>query len=203
MKGFIMLLCIGSFLFSNAQPKDTLTKEQQDSVKMAELFSRASYPLIKGSKWSGVLPVTGVTEKPDPSLQYKLLMEDVVPVKESNAREINDGLSEIGRLINLHIASGIPKSKLELVAVVHGPSLYALYTNEIYKKKYGIDNPNIELINELMKNGVKFIACGQAMNFFDVKKEEMVPNIKVTLTAQTVLSNYQLKGYVLYTITPR
>lgn len=203
MKYLFVLICIGSFVFADAQPKDTLSKEQQDSVKMAELFSKASYPLIKGSKFSGVLPVTGVTEKPDPTLQYKLLMEDVVPVKESNAKEINDGLSEIGRLINLHIASGIPKSNLQLVAVVHGASLYSLYNNEAYKKKYGINNPNIELINELMKNGVKFIACGQAMNFYDVKKEDMVPNIKITLTAQTVLSSYQLKGYILNTITPR
>lgn len=203
MKYLFVLICIGSFVFADAQPKDTLSKEQQDSVKMAELFSKASYPLIKGSKFSGVLPVTGVTEKPDPTLQYKLLMEDVVPVKENNAKEINDGLSEIGRLINLHIASGIPKSNLQLVAVVHGASLYSLYNNEAYKKKFGINNPNIDLINELMKNGVKFIACGQAMNFYDVKKEDMVPNIKITLTAQTVLSSYQLKGYILNTITPR
>jgi len=137
-------------------------------------------------------------------MQYKLLMEDVVPIKDSAAaKEINDGLAEIGRIINLHIASGIPKNKLQVIALVHGGALYSLYNNAVYKKKYGIDNPNIKLIDELMKNGVKFIACGQAMNFFEVKKEEMVPNIGVTLTAQTVLSNYQLKGYVLYPITPR
>src|SRR5689334_3611588 len=112
MKYLLMLICIGSFVLTSAQPKDTLSKEQQDSVKMEELFSKASYPLIKGSKFSGVLPVTDVTEKPDPTLHYKLLMEDVVPVKESNAKDINDGLSEIGRVINLHIASGIPKSNL-------------------------------------------------------------------------------------------
>ena len=204
MRFYFMLICIASFLLTNAQPKDSLTKDQKDSIRMAELFSKASYPLIKSSKWSGVLPVTGVTEKPDPSMQYKLLMEDVDPIKDSAAaKEMSEGLAEIGRIINLHIASGIPKSKLNVVAVVHGPALYALYTNEQYKKKYGIDNPNIELINELMKNGVRFIACGQAMNFFDVKKEDMVPDIKITLTAQTVLSNYQLKGYVLYPITPR
>jgi intracellular sulfur oxidation DsrE/DsrF family protein len=204
MRYIIMLVCIGSFLFTNAQPKDTLTKDQQDSVRMAQLLSKASYPLIKSSKWSGVLPMTGVTEKPDPTMQYKLLMEDVIGIKDSAAaKEISDGLAEIGRIINLHIASGIAKKQLEVVAVVHGPALYALYTNEQYKKKYGIDNPNIVLIDELMKNGVKFIACGQAMNFFEVKQEDMVPNIRISLTAQTVLSNYQLKGFVLYPITSR
>lgn len=202
MKYVFLLFCSALFLFANAQPKDTLTKAQQDSVRIANLFTKAYYPLIKSSKWSGVIPVTNVTEKPDPTMQYKLLMEEVIPIKDSAAaKEISEGLAEVGRIINLHIASGIPKNKLDVVVVVHGPALYALYTNEVYKKKWGIDNPNIVLINELMKNGVKFIACGQAMNFFDVKQEEMVPNIKISLTAQTVLSNYQLKGYVWYLIT--
>lgn len=204
MKYLFLLFCCGFVVFANAQPKDTLTKDQQDSIRIAGLFTKAYYPLIKSSKWSGVLPVTNVTEKPDPSMQYKLLMEEVIPIKDSAAaKEINEGLSEVGRFINLHIASGIPKNKLDVVVVVHGAALYALYTNEVYRKKYGIDNPNIVLINELMKNGVKFIACGQAMNFFDVKQEEMVPNIKISLTAQTVLSNYQLKGYVWYLIANR
>lgn len=202
MKYVFLLFCSALFLFANAQPKDTLTKAQQDSVRIANLFTKAYYPLIKSSKWSGVIPVTNVTEKPDPTMQYKLLMEEVIPIKDSAAaKEISEGLAEVGRIINLHTASGIPKNKLDVVVVVHGPALYALYTNEVYKKKWGIDNPNIVLINELMKNGVKFIACGQAMNFFDVKQEEMVPNIKISLTAQTVLSNYQLKGYVWYLIT--
>jgi len=204
MRFIFLLISIALLIGTNAQPKDTLTKEQLDSVRIAELFSKASYPLIKTSKYSGVLPVSGVTEKPDPTMQYKLLLEDVVPIKDSAAaKEISEGLAEIGRIINLHIASGIPKNNLRVVAIVHGAALYALYTNERYKNKYGVDNPNIVLINELMKNGVKFIACGQAMNFFDVKKEELLPGIGITLTAQTVLSSYQLKGYVLYPITQR
>lgn len=171
---------------------------------MEALLSKASYPLIKTSKWAGVLPMQDVNEKPDPNIQYKLLMEEVIPIKDSAAaKDFSEGLSEVGRIINLHIASGIPKNKLSVVVVVHGPALYALYTNQQYHKKWGIDNPNIPLINELMKNGVKFIACGQAMNFFDVKKEDMVSNINISLTAQTVLSHYQLKGYVWFPITPR
>ena len=204
MKFSILMLCIASCLFSNAQSKETLTPAQKDSIKMEQLFSKASYPLIKTSKWTGVLPMQNVNEKPDPNIQYKLLMEEVIPIKDSAAaKDFSEGLSEVGRIINLHIASGIPKNKLNVVVVVHGPALYALYTNEQYRKKWGIDNPNIPLINELMKNGVRFIACGQAMNFFDVKKEDMVSNINISLTAQTVLSNYQLKGYVWYPITPR
>lgn len=62
------------------------------------------------------------------------------------------------------------------------------------------DNPNSQLMLDLMKNGCKFIACGQAMMSHDIEKEELFPGVKVSLTAQTVLSNYIGQGYVLYSI---
>jgi len=200
-------LCIFCYLPSEAQPsahnlQDSIARAQKDSLRMAAFFARAYYPLIKGSKWSGVMPVEGITEVPDPKMRYKLLLEDVFPVRDSvSAKDINGGLAEVGRIINLHIASGIPKNKLDIVVVVHGPALFSLYTHQNYHKKYGIDNPNIAMMDELIKNGVRFIACGQAMNFLEVKKEEIDPRVHISLTAQTVLSGYQLKGYVLNTIT--
>lgn len=199
-------ICTAILLFTSvilhAQAnRDSLQKAKRDSVIEAKMLASAYYPLIKSSKWSGVLPVKDVTEKPDPNQQYKLLMEVVFGMKDSaTAKNINTGLSEVGRLINLHIASGIPKKNLDVVVVVHGPALKALYRNDVYKKKFGIDNPNLILVRELMDNGIRFIACGQAMNFLEITKDQLVDNIKISLTAQTVLSNYQLKGYVLYAI---
>ena len=53
--------------------KDTLTEEQKDSIHEATLQATMSYPYIKSSKESGVLPVQDIDEKQDPNLQYKLL----------------------------------------------------------------------------------------------------------------------------------
>jgi len=61
-----------------------------------------------------------------------------------------------------------------------------------------MDNPNLKPIGDLDKLGTRFIACGQAMAFLNIKKEDLLPLVKVSLTAQTALSNYQLKGYVKY-----
>ena len=63
-----------------------------------------------------------------------------------------------------------------------------------------MDNPNLQLIKDLEKVGARIIACGQAMAFLNVKKDDLLPEVKVSLTAQTVLSSYQLKGYVHYQI---
>ncbi len=184
--------------------KDTLAQAKMiaDSLKMEHLFAIAQYPYIKGSKWSGVIPVENPAEVPDPNRDYKLLFELTARNPDTLSKEINNGLDEVTRILNLHFASGIPAKKIIPVIVIHGPGIEALTTNEWYKKKHSTDNPNLKLIDDLKNAGAKFIVCGQAMAFFDFKKEDLLPDIKISLTAQTVLSNYQLQGYVHYPIQP-
>jgi intracellular sulfur oxidation DsrE/DsrF family protein len=182
------------------QVTDSIMAARKDSIKWAKLGSMAYFPLINAGKFSGVLPVAGIDEIPSPKREYKLLFEFTLFNKDSTHEEINPGLTEIARILNLHVASGIPISHIHPVIVVHGLSLYSIQNNELYQNKFKKDNPNSKVIQELMKNGARFIACGQAMNFFDVKKEELFPGVKVSLTAQTVLSNYIGQGYVLYGI---
>jgi len=138
------------------------------------------------------------TEIPDPKIDYKLLFELTANNPDSVAKENNYGLVEVARIINLHVASGIPVNKIMPVIVVHAGALKAFSTNKYYKDHYKLDNPNLKLLNELKNIGAKFIACGQAMTFLNIKKEDLVDDVKVSLTAQTVKSSYQLKGYVLY-----
>jgi intracellular sulfur oxidation DsrE/DsrF family protein len=173
-----------------------------DSIRMEALVATAQYPLMKGSKWSGVLPVDNPTEIPDPNKEYKLLFELVAKNPDSTSQEVNEGLDEVARVLNLHYASGIPLKNIIPVVVIHGPGLEVLKTNEAYQKRHKIDNPNLKLVADMEKIGTKFIACGQAMGFFNVQKADLLPQVKITLTAQTVLSNYQSQGYTLYRIVP-
>jgi intracellular sulfur oxidation DsrE/DsrF family protein len=192
-------LCLLLFpLVSSAQPRDSIGA-RKDSIRMAQMLEISQYPLIKGSKWSGVIPVKDPTEIPDPNQQYKLLFELASDIKDSAAaKEIHGGLAEIGRVINLHVASGIPAKNLDIVVVVHGGALKALLNDREYKKNYGIRNPNIAIIRQFLDAGARFIACGQAMWFKEITREEMIPEVKISVTAQTVLSNYRLKGYILF-----
>lgn len=162
------------------------------------------YPAIKGYKWAGVAPVQGVDEFTDPSLRYKLLFEltgFAAKGFEATAKyDVNGGIGEVARKINLHVAAGVPKKNIDAVIIVHAGALFALLNNDKYKRKYGVDNPNIALIKELQNFGAKIIVCGQAMTFLRLEKEDLVPGIKQALTAQTVLSTYQLKGYTYYNV---
>lgn len=177
-----------------------VAKEFAEKAKWDKLADRSTYPLLKGGKYSGVIPVKDPTEIPDPNMDYKILFELTSNNPDSTIKDINAGLDEITRVINLHVASGIPAKRIIPVIVVHASALNAIKNNEAFKTKYKIDNPNIRLIHDLEKIGAKFIACGQAMEFFEVKREELLPEIKISLTAQTVITGYQLKGYVLHTL---
>ncbi len=163
------------------------------------------YPVIKGAEWSAVFPVNNVEEIPDPAMKYKLLMElvDFAPKDPDSTikKNVNLGLVEVGRIINLHIAAGIPKENLDIVIIVHASALRAFLNNDEYKKKYGVDNPNIPFLKEMESVGFKLLACGQAILFLGLEKEQMLPGVKVALTAKTVLTSYQLKNYVLNKIT--
>jgi len=174
-----------------AKEKDLANKEKWDKIE-----AKSVYPLLKGGKNSAVVPVKDPTEIPDPNIDYKLLFEVTANNPDSTIKDINDGLNEVARVINLHIASGVPLKRILPVVVVHGPALHALKNNAAFQKKYKINNPSIQLFEDLRKIGVKFIVCGQAMEFVGVKPEELLPGIKLSLTAKTVLTSYQLKGYV-------
>lgn len=175
-----------------------IDKQFAEKEKWEKIKGLAINPVLKAGDMSGVIPVKDPAEIPDPKIDYKLLFELTVNNPDSLAKDINTGLAEISRIINLHVASGIPLQKIFPVIVVHAAALKAISTNKYYQSQYKLDNPNLKLITELEKIGAKFIGCGQAMAFFDVKKEDLLPEVKVSLTAQTVLSSYQLKGYVKY-----
>jgi intracellular sulfur oxidation DsrE/DsrF family protein len=194
---FLFAIICSHTLKANNAPvlKDTLTEEQKDSIHEATLQATMSYPYIKSSKESGVLPVLDIDEKQDPNLQYKLLFF-MSGVDKNKMKKLNDGLSEIARAINLHAAAGIPVANIHAVVIVFMQGLNVLLKDEKYLEKYKSVNPNIILLEELQKAGVKFITCGQSMARIGVKKEDMIPNAKVSLSARTAISYYETIGYV-------
>ena len=216
---FPFLILIFSFVIVNGQTimsdslrllKDSKLKAMmhRDSLKVEKdfeaqaktdyLFRNFTYPLLKGGTFSGVLPLNNTTETPDSKIEYKLLFELTKNNPDSLRNQIITALDEVTRVINLHYASGIPVNKIMPVLVVHAAAELAFLNNDAFKKRYKMDNPNIKLIRDLeMITGAKFIICGQSMQLFGIKPEEFLPSIKISLTAQTIITSYQLKGYVL------
>lgn len=181
--------------------RDSIVKDVRDSLFWAGIEKKSMYPVIKNSKWSGVVPVNNVTENIDTTMKYKLLFNMTIWPKDSTGRrQLNEGLAEIGRIINLHVAAGVPKENLELAIVIHGGALNTYLKNDAFHKKFKTDNPNLDILKQFSDLHTKLIACGQAEAFFRIPAEDMIPEVKTSFSAKVALSTYQLKGYVLYDI---
>lgn len=194
----LLLVSLLATQFSFAQSKDSAALARRDSLRMAKMLDGAIYPLIKEAKMGGAIPIANVEEQIDPNMQYKLLMNFTQPATApAKAKEINGALAEVARIMNLHVAAGVPKKNLDVVVIAHGSALFSLLNEESYQKKFKRDNPNLKLVKELQAAGVKFTACGQAMKFLEIEKETLMPGIKLAYSAKTVISTYSLKGFIL------
>ena len=197
---FLLIVTVADSQSSDG--KDKLAAKK-DSMILAKFKTKgASYPVVKESKLSGAMPIANVTDKPVPGMKYKLLFDFVTPTNDpkNKTQVMNRGLAEIGRVINLHIAAGVDPKDLDIVIVTHGKALYSLYNNEAFKRELKTDNPNIAILDEIKNAGATIVACGQALEFLDIKQENLLPSVKIALSAKNALSTYLLKGYVRFDI---
>ena len=97
----------------------------------------------------------------------------------------------------MHVKYGVKESNISLAFVLHGASTKDALTNEAYERKYGMKNPNIDLIKTLAEHGVEMFICGQSAAYNGISKSELLPEIKLALSAMTVLTFYQSNGYSL------
>jgi hypothetical protein len=89
---------------------------------------------------------------------------------------------------------------MDVVVICSCGALFALLNNEKYKQKYQVDNPNIALIKELQDFGQNLLYAA-SNDLLTIRKEDLVPGIKEAISAQTVLSTYELKGYKFYDVS--
>ncbi len=149
------------------------------------------YPIIKICGRIVSLPHAAV--QPDKKLKYKVIFDIIKGPKKKGA--ILPGLFKVARLINVFDSAGMPPSKMDLVAVLHGPATEAVLKPAAYLKKHGHPNPDLKVIAVLKKVGVKLYVCGQALAEHKIKHADVNPDITIALSALTVVPTYQLLGY--------
>lgn len=150
-------------------------------------------PIIKSQ--GGVFPVPYADEKPDPNLEYNIVIEIERPSDKPDT--LSWALNNVARLLNLHASGGVPKEKLHVILAIHGGAAYTVMNNEAHRAKYGVDNPNLKLYQELSDAGVKIYVCGQSLIARNIDRTKMVPQMKIATSMLTVLTTYQLKGYAV------
>ena len=151
---------------------------------------------IKGkiiSDYGETLKVPEIDIETDVSVDFKVIFD--VAKSSDDKSVINKYIVTAARFLNMHADAGMDKSQLKVAMTIHGGAWQDVLNNEAYREKFGVDNPNIELINQLTEAGADIIICGQTAGFRGITKQNANPNVKFALSAMTALLQYQQNGY--------
>jgi intracellular sulfur oxidation DsrE/DsrF family protein len=140
---------------------------------------------------------TFAVESPDWIQGMETELKVIYDVGESSddRKKHNQNLEFAARFLNLHVRSGMSIDNLKAAMTIHAKASHDVLSDEAYRARFGVDNPNTQLINELTAAGVDLVLCGQAATKRNIKRAELHPNIKVAPSATTAIIQYQNMGY--------
>jgi len=104
-----------------------------------------------------------------------------------------------GSELNALAVAGVPRGNARFVIVFHGPAIDGILNEAGYKAKFGVSNPNLEVLAKLKKAGVELFVCGQNLAFARIDPATLSSDVSVASDALIVLMTYQSRGYAMLT----
>lgn len=102
------------------------------------------------------------------------------------------------RTLNMHVAAGVPHKDVQIVLIAHGPAAQDLLNPESYAKRTdGKANGSLDAVKKLLGAGVEIYLCGQTAMGQKITKADLIPGVKMSLSAITAHAIYQQRGYTL------
>jgi intracellular sulfur oxidation DsrE/DsrF family protein len=162
----------------------------------------AQAPTIPGQQMSGpVITSTGMSIKVDDptfvipaSHVFKAVFE--INVGGGDTAQVNAQLSTVARYYNLHVRHGVPGKQVRAAAVFHGSGWTALLTDAAFAARFsGKPNPSRALTEELLQHGAQMVLCGQTAGVRGIRRDELLPGVKVAISAMSAMQVFQSDGY--------
>ncbi len=130
-------------------------------------------------------PVEGA--EPLASLERFAIAFDVAAKADEGAR--NRGFESAARFMNMHVAAGVPKDRIELAVVVHGGAVRDLVSAD--------DNASKAMVEAMLAQGIRFIVCGQSAAAQGIAKADLIDGVEMQLSAMTAHALLQQDGYTV------
>lgn len=138
-------------------------------------------------------------ENPDYQLDvtqtYKVVF-DIMKTPDAPG-QLNPSLNTLARFLNMHAQAGVPAENLKVACAIHNLASKDALNNEAYRKRYGMDNPNLPLLKALEKAGAEIYICGQSIHSRKIDPSELAAPVKLALSAMTILISKQNEGFRL------
>jgi intracellular sulfur oxidation DsrE/DsrF family protein len=138
-------------------------------------------------------PVANPTFETPMDRQFKAVFELRAPAGSPD--RMNQNLGTMARYLNMHARAGVPRENVRVAGVVHGGAAIELLQDEHYRSEHGVDNPNKELIAEIIAGGGQVILCGQTAGARGITADQLLPGVQLALSAMTAMTVLQQDGY--------
>ncbi len=169
---------------------------------VVSMAARAQAPSIPGQQMSGpVIQSTGMSIRvDDPTFGapaghlFKAVFE--INAGGGDTVRVNDQLANVARYYNTHVRQGIPEAQVKAAAVFHGSGWPALLTDAAFAARFGgKPNPSRRLTEELIEHGAQLVLCGQTAGARGIRRDELLPGVKVAISAMSAMQIFQSDGF--------
>lgn len=127
-------------------------------------------------------------------LEFKALFE--INAGGGDTVKVNEQLVTMARFYNIHARNGVAQNRLKAAAVFHGAGWTALLSDSAFAARFGgKPNPSRKLVEELMQHGAQLVLCGQTAGARNIRRDELLPGVKVAVSAMTAFLTLQADGY--------
>ena len=114
---------------------------------------KESGPII--SDYGKVWKINNPDFKTDITKTYKAVFD--IMNSPDDTSQTNASIETAARFLNMHAQSGVPLKQLKVALVVHNKASKDVANSNAYKAKYGVPNPNEELLKQLIAAGADII----------------------------------------------
>lgn len=153
---------------------------------------RLTGPVIQ--EFGSTFEVPNAVLMPPADVEYKVKFDVGSPNDDPN--QLNAKIDTVARFLNMHARAGVPLDKIKVALVLHTTAAKDGLGNAGYRARYGVDNPNLPLLEALEKAGVRIYLCGQSAMSRRLGLDEIAPSVKVAYSAMTAHALLAREGYV-------
>jgi intracellular sulfur oxidation DsrE/DsrF family protein len=159
---------------------------------------------LPGQQMSGpVIQSTGMSFKvEDPTFTipaghtFKAMF--IINAGGGDSVKVNEQVMTMARYFNLHARNGIAEDRVKAAAVFHGNGWPAILNDSAFAARFGgKPNPSRRLVEELLQHGATLVLCGQTAGNRGIRREELLPGVKVAISAMSATEYLQSEGFQL------
>ena len=148
------------------------------------------FPLIEGH--GSVVSLPEAEERP--RIGGRVVLDTTAA---SPAGKVNRGLESAARLVNLYAQEGLAAARPRIAVILHHNAMPASLSDPAHERTGGGSNPNRELVEKLVAEGVEVWVCGQSLVRGGHPLSDVIPGIHVASSAMVFNINRQQGGWAM------